>query len=82
MLSIIGYYSFLLCLSPKKLPFTLVILGEKILVSTFVISISSEKLHLLDVGSCFNPFSVYHDFYSVAIDLQPAASVSKLLMFI
>ncbi|XP_068714696.1 S-adenosylmethionine sensor upstream of mTORC1-like isoform X1 [Montipora foliosa] len=35
---------------------------------------SGEKLHLLDVGSCFNPFSVYHDFYSVAIDLQPAAS--------
>jgi len=36
----------------------------------------SEKLLLLDVGSCFDPFSEYEDVYSVAIDLQPAEKVS------
>lgn len=35
-----------------------------------------EKLLLLDVGSCFNPFAEYEDVYSVAIDLQPAEKVS------
>lgn len=33
-----------------------------------------EKLYLLDVGSCFNPFAAYNDFYSVPIDLQPAVT--------
>ena len=36
----------------------------------------SDQLLLLDVGSCFNPFSVYSDIQAVPIDLQPADSVS------
>jgi len=40
--------------------------------STTVYPAVSEKLLLLDVGSCFDPFSEYEDVYSVAIDLQPA----------
>lgn len=31
-----------------------------------------ERLHLLDVGSCYNPFAVYADIETVAIDLTPA----------
>ena len=34
------------------------------------------KLRLLDVGSCFNPFAVYNNIDPLAIDLQPAISVS------
>ena len=34
------------------------------------------KLLLLDVGSCFNPFAVYDNIDPLAIDLQPAISVS------
>ena len=34
------------------------------------------KLLLLDVGSCFNPFAVYNNIDPLAIDLQPAISVS------
>lgn len=34
-----------------------------------------EKLLLLDVGSCFNPFAVYEDVFPIAIDLQPADSM-------
>jgi len=36
----------------------------------------SGKLRLLDVGSCFNPFAVYNNIDPLAIDLQPAISVS------
>ena len=34
------------------------------------------KLRLLDVGSCFNPFAAYNNIDPLAIDLQPAISVS------
>ena len=34
------------------------------------------KLLLLDVGSCFNPFAAYNNIDPLAIDLQPAISVS------
>ena len=34
------------------------------------------KLHLLDVGSCFNPFAAYNNIDPLAVDLQPAISVS------
>lgn len=34
------------------------------------------KLLLLDVGSCFNPFAAYNSIDPLAIDLQPAISVS------
>lgn len=33
-----------------------------------------ELLSLLDVGSCFNPFSAFEDFTTVAIDLCPSNS--------
>lgn len=33
------------------------------------------KLNLLDVGSCYDPFSAYSEFSSVAIDLYPAKEV-------
>ena len=39
----------------------------------------SEKLVLLDVGSCFNPFKTFSDiFIPLAIDLCPADQVSDL----
>ncbi|EDO44365.1 predicted protein [Nematostella vectensis] len=31
-----------------------------------------KKFPLLDVGSCYNPFSEFGEFHSVALDLQPA----------
>lgn len=34
-----------------------------------------EKILLLDVGSCFNPFSAYDEFYAVGIDISPALEV-------
>ena len=41
-----------------------------------------EKLLLLDVGSCFNPFAMYEDINPVSIDLQPADSVSLVFVSI
>ena len=39
----------------------------------------SDRLVLLDVGSCFNPFQAFSDvFIPVAIDLCPAEDVSKI----
>ena len=37
---------------------------------------ANGKLLLLDVGSCFNPFAAYNNIDPLAIDLQPAISVS------
>ena len=43
----------------------------------------SDKLVLLDVGSCFNPFQAYSDiFIPLAIDLCPADKVRKLVQYI
>ena len=52
------------------------------LVYLFTVSVNRYptvhgKLVLLDVGSCFNPFATYDDVYPVAMDLQPAETVSK-----
>ena len=42
----------------------------------------SDKLILLDVGSCFNPFQTYCDvFIPLAIDLCPADEVSELVPY-
>jgi hypothetical protein len=38
-------------------------------------SFVDDKLNLLDVGSCYDPFSMYQEFSSVAIDLHPAIEV-------
>lgn len=32
----------------------------------------NDKLYLLDVGSCYNPFKKFSDFYTIPIDLVPA----------
>ena len=42
----------------------------------------TDKLLLLDVGSCFNPFAAYNDIDPLAIDLQPAISVSMTFSLI
>uniref|UniRef100_A0A224YNI7 S-adenosylmethionine sensor upstream of mTORC1 n=1 Tax=Rhipicephalus zambeziensis TaxID=60191 RepID=A0A224YNI7_9ACAR len=36
------------------------------------LGLAEEKMRLLDVGSCYNPFSAYSDIDAVAIDLTPA----------
>ena len=42
----------------------------------------SDKLILLDVGSCFNPFQTYCEvFIPLAIDLCPADEVSELVPY-
>lgn len=46
--------------------------------SELVFNDNSEKLQLLDVGSCYNPFSCFDLFDTVALDISPAAnSVNK-----
>ena len=35
----------------------------------------AEKIHLLDVGSCYDPFEKFADFVTVAIDISPAVEV-------
>jgi len=35
---------------------------------------SGNKLRLLDVGSCYNPFCAYEEYSTVAVDLCPATS--------
>ena len=47
------------------------------LFSFRTIALDDEKILLLDVGSCFNPFSKYDEFYAVGIDISPALEVSK-----
>nr|XP_050047383.1 S-adenosylmethionine sensor upstream of mTORC1-like isoform X1 [Dermacentor andersoni] len=37
-----------------------------------VLGFAEEKVRLLDVGSCYNPFSAYGDVDALAIDLTPA----------
>lgn len=37
-----------------------------------VLGLAEEKVRLLDVGSCYNPFSAYADVDALAIDLTPA----------
>uniref|UniRef100_G3MRE7 S-adenosylmethionine sensor upstream of mTORC1 n=1 Tax=Amblyomma maculatum TaxID=34609 RepID=G3MRE7_AMBMU len=36
------------------------------------LAVADGRIHLLDVGSCYNPFSAYSDIHAVAIDLTPA----------
>lgn len=36
------------------------------------LGLSEERVHLLDVGSCYNPFNAYADVDALAIDLTPA----------
>lgn len=36
------------------------------------LGLKEEQVHLLDVGSCYNPFSAYTDIDAIAIDLTPA----------
>ena len=36
-----------------------------------------EKILLIDVGSCFNPFSEFDEFHAVGIDISPATKVKK-----
>lgn len=42
--------------------------------STSIVKINDEKIKLLDVGSCYNPFSKFTDFDVVAIDIAPAVT--------
>ncbi|XP_037788454.1 S-adenosylmethionine sensor upstream of mTORC1-like isoform X1 [Penaeus monodon] len=41
-----------------------------------------EKLQLLDVGSCYNPFSVYEQYEVTAVDLYPAQPSVKQCDFL
>ena len=36
---------------------------------------AEKKILLLDVGSCFNPFSEFDEFHSIGIDICPAVEV-------
>ena len=49
-------------------------------VDRIVCSFSSRKWTLLDVGSCYNPFSKYPHFDVTAIDLAPAVPVSDITL--
>ena len=41
--------------------------------------ISKPTLRLLDVGSCYNPFSTFEEFEVVAVDIAPAMEVGSVL---
>lgn len=45
-------------------------------VDKLVEEFTSRKWHLLDVGSCYNPFAVYPQFEVTAVDIAPAVEVS------
>ncbi|XP_049511435.1 S-adenosylmethionine sensor upstream of mTORC1 [Dermacentor silvarum] len=42
-----------------------------------VLELAEEKVRLLDVGSCYNPFSAYTDIDALAIDLTPATELEE-----
>lgn len=44
-------------------------------MSVFRLLQASEKIRLLDVGSCFNPFLKFEEFLTVGIDIVPAVEV-------
>ena len=41
--------------------------------------IGKPTLKLLDVGSCYNPFSAFEEFEVVAVDIAPAVEVGSVL---
>lgn len=41
--------------------------------------ISKPTLQLLDVGSCYNPFTPFEQFEVVAVDIAPAVEVGSVL---
>lgn len=47
---------------------------DYILTSQRVEQLKSEKINLLDVGSCYNPFGEFPEFNVTAIDIAPAVS--------
>ena len=49
-------------------------------VSSLVTGFQERKLHLLDVGSCYNPFEQYHEFDVTAIDISPAVEVKIVIV--
>lgn len=51
-------------------------------VKKIVRSFQDRLLHLLDVGSCYNPFNEYKDFNVTAIDIAPAVGVSQCKVMI
>ena len=51
-------------------------------VGKIVDKFSTRQLHVLDVGSCYNPFSVEKRFLVTAIDIAPAVEVSACVCII
>ena len=47
-------------------------------VEVVVERFGTRKWHMLDVGSCYNPFTEYHQFEVTAIDIAPAVEVGYL----
>jgi len=42
----------------------------------------TEKISILDVGSCYNPFKEFKEFLAVGLDLCPAVEVVGSLLFL
>lgn len=66
-------YTIIFILVGKFLPVIFSLLFKR--VSVFRLLQASEKIRLLDVGSCFNPFLKFEEFLTVGIDIVPAVEV-------